>query len=230
MFAFTKYTLEMVADRFNASIPALLRLTKEMQIPIWAELENVESSLYGSWAPEWTFHKSVELQLSDSTLKEIARAQNNTIKEPLICGSMATGKELLTVRPDCRNNNNEVASFFLQCLAKITLTPVDLLIHACDFPKITQALIAEGFQDKHTLTAPEPPAPAALPQQDDHKLPPLDPLKAITGWKDIAEAIGKSADYAKDYCENNGIRVEHDSAGKPWTTRDEIARSKKPTK
>lgn len=54
----------------------------------------------------------------------------------------------------------------------------------------------------------------------------LDPMSAIVGWKAIADAIGKSADYAKKYCKGNGIRVEHDKAGKPWTTLEEIARSR----
>ena len=54
----------------------------------------------------------------------------------------------------------------------------------------------------------------------------LDPLEAIVGWKAIAEAIGKSVDYAPTYCKHNGIRVEHDKAGKPWTTLEEIAHSR----
>jgi len=54
----------------------------------------------------------------------------------------------------------------------------------------------------------------------------LDPIKAITGWKAIGEKIGVSTDYAKDYCRKNGIRIEHNQAGKPWTTDDEIALSR----
>ncbi|GEM_PF-6280273 len=57
--------------------------------------------------------------------------------------------------------------------------------------------------------------------------PPLDPMKAIPGgWKGIAGELGKTPGYAKKYCKNNGIRVEHDKAGKPWTTPEEIARSR----
>lgn len=60
----------------------------------------------------------------------------------------------------------------------------------------------------------------------------LDPEKAIIGWKVIAAEIGLQSQ-AKDcgrnckrHCKKYGIQIEHTSSNKPWTTLEEIARSR----